>query len=57
MTAIEATLDALMNKMGNNERIMHTTLVVGIVDAEERRKSTEEGSFKDSEKCSDGFLQ
>ena len=44
MTAIEAKLDALMNKMGNNERRMHTALEVGAVDEGERRKSAEEGS-------------
>ena len=43
MTAIEANLDALMNKLGNNERRMHTTLEVGIVDEEEKRNSAEEG--------------
>ena len=44
MTAREAKLDALMNKMGNNGRRMHTALEVGIVDEGERRKSFEEGS-------------
>ena len=44
MTSIEANLDALMNKMGNNERRMNTALEVGTVDKEERRKSAEEGS-------------
>ena len=43
MTSIKAKLDTLMNKMGNNERRMHTTLEVGTVDEEERRKSAEEG--------------
>ena len=43
MTAIEAKLDALMSKMGNNERRMHVALEVGIVDEGERRKSAEEG--------------
>ena len=43
MTAIEAKLDALMNKMGNNERRMHTALEVGTVDEGERRNSSEEG--------------
>ena len=42
--ALEAKLDALMNKMGNNERRMHSALEVGIVDEGERRKSAEEGS-------------
>ena len=44
MTAIEAKLDALMNKMGNNERRVNTTPEVGTVDEGERRKSSEEGS-------------
>ena len=44
MTAIEPKLDALMNKIGNNERRMHTALEVGIIDEGERRKSAEEGS-------------
>ena len=38
MTAIEAKLDALMNKLGNNERRMHTTLEVGTIDEGEKRK-------------------
>ena len=41
MTSIEAKLDALMNKMGNNERRMHTALEVGTVDEGE---IAEEGS-------------
>ena len=44
MTVIEAKLDALMNKMGNNERRMQTTLQVRTVDEGKRRKSVEEGS-------------
>ena len=44
MIAIEAKSDALMNKMGNNERRMHTALEVGTIDEGERRKSAEEGS-------------
>ena len=32
MTAIEAKLDALMNKLENNERRMDTTLKVGTLD-------------------------
>ena len=43
MTAIEAKLDALMNKLGNNERRMHTELEVGTVDEGEKRKSADEG--------------
>ena len=44
MITIEAKLDALMNKLGNNERRMHTTLEVGTVDEGEKRYSAEEGS-------------
>ena len=44
MIAIEAKLDAVMNKLGSNERRMHTALEVEIVDEGERRKSDEEGS-------------
>ena len=44
LTAIEAKLDALMNKMGNNERIIHTSLEMRTVDGGERRKSAEDGS-------------
>ena len=47
MTAIEAKLDALMNKLGNNERRMHTTLEVGTVDEGEKRKSDNEGLTHD----------
>ena len=43
MTAIEAKLDALMNKMRNHERIMHSTNEVGTVDEHEKRNSVEEG--------------
>ena len=43
MTAIEVKLDAVMNKLGNNERRMHIALEVGAVDEGERRKSAEEG--------------
>ena len=43
MTAIEAKLDAMMNKLGSNERRMHTAHEVGAVDEGERRKSVEEG--------------
>ena len=40
MTAIKAKLDAVMNKLGNNERIMHTAHEVGAVE-ERIRRSTE----------------
>ena len=43
MTAIEAKLDALMNKMGNHERIMHSANEVGTVDENEKKNSAEEG--------------
>ena len=43
MTAIKEKLDAKMNKLGNNERRMHTTHEVGEVDEGERRKSAKEG--------------
>ena len=41
MIAIEAKLDAVMNKLGNNERKMHTAHEVGAVD-ERIRRSIEE---------------
>ena len=41
MTAIEAKLDAVMNKLGNNERRMHTAHEIGAVE-ERSRKSDEE---------------
>ena len=44
MTVIEAKLDTLMNKIGNNERRMHTILEVGTVDEGDIRNSAEEGS-------------
>ena len=44
MTAIKAKLDALMNKVGNNERRMHIALEVGTVDEGERIKIAKEGS-------------
>ena len=37
MTAIEAKLDAVMNKLGNNKRRMHTTHEVGAVEDRIRR--------------------
>ena len=39
MTAIEAKLDAVMNKLGNNERRMHTTHEVGAVEERIRRSA------------------
>ena len=43
MTTIEAKLDALMNKMGNHERRMHSTNEVGTIDENEKKSSVEEG--------------
>ena len=43
MTAIEAKLDALIRKMGNQERIMHSANEVETVDENEKRNSVEEG--------------
>ena len=43
MTAIEVKLDAVMNKLGSNERRMHTAHEVGAIDEGERRKSAKEG--------------
>ena len=43
MTAIEAKLDALMRKMGNHERRMHSANEVGTVDENENMNSVEEG--------------
>ena len=40
---IKAKFDALMNKPGNNERRMHTTLELGTIDKGEKRNSIEEG--------------
>ena len=42
MTHIEAKLDTLMSKMGNQERRMHSANEVGTVDENEKRNSTEE---------------
>ena len=41
MTDIEAKLDAIMNKLGNNEKRMHTANEVGPEDKGERRISAE----------------
>ena len=45
MTAIEAKLDAVMNRLGNNERRMHTANEVGVVE-ERRRRSAEEKPYQ-----------
>ena len=42
-TAIEEKLDALMNKMGNQDRRMHSALEVGTVERNEQKSSAEEG--------------
>ena len=39
MITIEAKLDAVMNKLGNNERRMHTAHEVGTVDERIRRSA------------------
>ena len=44
MTAIEAKLDAVMKKLGSNERRMHTAHEIGAVE-KERSISSVEGSF------------
>ena len=41
MTTIEAKLDAVMNKMGNSERRMHTAHEVGAIDERIRRSAKE----------------
>ena len=46
MTAIEAKLDVVMNRLESNERRMHTVHEVGAVDEGERRKSAESYTFK-----------
>ena len=43
MTAIEAKLDALINKMGNQDRRMHSTHEVGTIDGIEQKSSADEG--------------
>ena len=43
MTAIEAKLYALMRKIGNQERRMHSENEVGTVDENEKRNSVEKG--------------
>ena len=41
MTTIEAKLDAVMNKLGNNERGMHTAHEVGVIEERIRRSAEE----------------
>ena len=45
MTAIEAKLDAVMNKLGSNERRMHTAHEVGVIN--EGTRSSAEGSVEE----------
>ena len=49
MTAIEAKLDAVMNKLGSNERRMHTTHEVGAV--KEGIRSSAEGPVEEESYC------
>ena len=42
MTVIEENLEAMMNKMGNHEKRMHSVNEVGTVDKNEKRNSAEE---------------
>ena len=43
MIAIDVKLDALMSKMGNQERRMHSANEVERVDENEKRNSAEKG--------------
>ena len=43
MTAIEAKLDALINKMGNQDRRMHSAHEVGTAERNEQKSSADEG--------------
>ena len=45
ITTIEAKLDTVMNKLGNNERKMHTTHKMGVV--EERIRRSVEGLVRE----------
>ena len=45
MTAIELKLDAVMNKLGNNEKRMHTTHEVGLV--KEGMRNSAEGHVEE----------
>ena len=48
MIAIEAKLDALINKMGNNKRRMHIALEVGTVDVTPHSRSDPNGGSEPS---------
>ena len=43
MTVIEEKLDALMNKMGNQDRRMHSAYEVGTIDVNEQKSGANEG--------------
>ena len=43
MTAIEAKLDALINKMGNQDKRMHSAHELGTIERNEQRSSANEG--------------
>ena len=43
MTTIEEKLDALMNKLGNRDRRMHSTHEVGTMEGNEQKSITDEG--------------
>ena len=43
MTAVEEKLDALMNKIGNHKRRMHSANEVGTFDENEKKNSDEKG--------------
>ena len=47
MTAIEAKLDAIMNRMNNQERISHSINEVGIVDGAEQKSFVDQGLAQD----------
>ena len=47
MTSIEAKLDALMNKMGNQDRRMHSAHEVETVERNVQKSSVEEGLAKE----------
>ena len=55
MAAIEAKLDALMSKIGNHERRMHTANEVGTVDENEKSNNAKEGlAHEDPYKVKEG---
>ena len=45
MTAIEAKLDALMGKLGNQERRVHAAHEVGIVEGSEQKSISHKGPY------------